>query len=194
MSRSETRTESEKEARIERGKSRLNLERGQVIMLGGAIVASILSGILSAAGANAVLIFVIAGVALAALASLVGIATDQVGQRLGPGATGVLQSALGNLPELFVGIFALRAGLVGVVQAALVGSILGNSLLVLGLAFVVGGARHGTQRFSSEAPRMIATLTALAVSALAIPTLVEHLHTPAAEHTEALSVACAIVL
>jgi Ca2+:H+ antiporter len=194
MSRSETRTESEKEARIERGKSRLNLERGQVIMLGGAIVASILSGILSAAGANAVLIFVIAGVALALLAALVGEATDQVGARLGPGATGVLQSALGNLPELFVGIFALRAGLLEVVQAALVGSILGNSLFVLGLAFLVGGLRHGTQRFNSDTPRMIATLTLLAVAALVIPTLTLGLHTPAAGHEEGLSIACAIIL
>jgi len=194
MSRSETRTESEKEARIERGKSRLNLERGQVIMLGGAIVASVLSGILSAAGANAVLIFVIAGVALALLAALVGEATEQMGARLGPGATGVLQSALGNLPELFVGIFALRAGLLEVVQAALVGSILGNSLFVLGLAFLVGGLRHGTQRFSSDTPRMIATLTLLAVAALVIPTLTLGLHTPAAGHEEGLSIACAIIL
>lgn len=194
MSRGETRTESEKEARIEQGKSRLNLERGQVIMLGGAIAASILSGILSAVGANAVLIFVIAGVALALLAALVGEATDQVGARLGPGATGVLQSALGNLPELFVGIFALRAGLLEVVQAALVGSILGNSLFVLGLAFLVGGLRHGTQRFSSDTPRMIATLTMLSVAALVIPTLTLGLHTPAAGHEEGLSIACAIIL
>ncbi len=164
------------------------------MMLACAIVASVLSGILSAAGANAVLIFVIAGVALALLAALVGEATDQVGARLGPGATGVLQSALGNLPELFVGIFALRAGLLEVVQAALVGSILGNSLFVLGLAFLVGGLRHGTQRFSSDTPRMIATLTLLAVAALVIPTLTLGLHTPAAGHEEGLSIACAIIL
>ncbi len=194
MSRSETRTHTDKEAGIERRKSRLNLERGQAMMLACAIVASVLSGILSAAGANAVLIFVIAGVALALLAALVGEATDQVGARLGPGATGVLQSALGNLPELFVGIFALRAGLLEVVQAALVGSILGNSLFVLGLAFLVGGLRHGTQRFSSDTPRMIATLTLLAVAALVIPTLTLGLHTPAAGHEEGLSIACAIIL
>jgi Ca2+:H+ antiporter len=56
-----------------------------------------------------------------------------------------LQSALGNLPELFVCIFALRAGLTKVVEAAIVGSVLGNVLLVLGAAFLVGGLRHGTQ-------------------------------------------------
>src|SRR5205085_4351820 len=131
---------------------------------------------------NAVLVFVMSAAALALLAALVGEATDQVGARLGPGATGVLQSALGNLPELFVGIFALRAGLINVIQAALVGSILGNSLFVLGLAFFLGGLRHGTQRFGSGSPRMIANLTLLAVGALAVPTLVFGLHTPAAGH------------
>ncbi len=168
--------------------------RREWLTIGIALIASVLAGILTLLNANAVLIFIVAGLALAVLAAVVGQATDQLGSRLGSGATGVLQSALGNLPELFVGIFALRAGLVGVVQAAIVGSILGNSLLVLGLAFVVGGLRYGTQRFSFQAPRMIATLTLLSVSALIVPTIVQGLHTPAAGHEEGLSIACAIVL
>jgi hypothetical protein len=73
--------------------------------------------------------------------------------RLGPKATGVLQSALGNLPEFFIGIFALRAGLLDVVRAALVGSILANTLLVLGLAFVAGGLRHGPRSSAPTRPR-----------------------------------------
>ncbi len=164
------------------------------ITLVGAVVAAALSGVLTVAHGPAVLSFIISGVALALLAALVGQATEQVGEHLGPGATGVLQSALGNLPELFVGIFALRAGLIAVVQAALVGSILGNSLLVLGLAFLIGGLRHGTQRFASEPPRMIASLTLLAVAALAVPTLAHRLHSPAGAHSDTLSLACAIVL
>ncbi|HET9920137.1 MAG TPA: hypothetical protein VFQ30_09880 [Ktedonobacteraceae bacterium] len=191
---SRTDSDAAKTAPVERSKNGLNLERNQVVMIAGAVFASVLAGVLTALAANAVLIFVIAGVALALLAALVGEATDQVGARLGPGATGVLQSALGNLPELFVGIFALRAGLLDVVQSALVGSILGNSLFVLGLAFFVGGLRHGPQRFNSDTPRMIATLTMLAVAALAVPTLVQGLHTPAAGHEEGLSIACAIIL
>lgn len=170
------------------------LSRREWLTIALTFVISILAGILSAFQANAVIIFIVAGVALALQAGLVGQATDQIGSYLGAGATGVLQSALGNLPELFVGIFALRAGLIDVVQAALVGSILGNSLFVLGLAFFVGGLRNGTQRFGSEVPRMIAVLTMLAVAALAIPTLVHGLHTPAAGHEEWLSVACAIIL
>src|SRR4051795_12468118 len=97
--------------------------------------------------------FVLTAVALAALARLVGHATEQLGARLGSGAAGVVQSALGNLPELFIAVFALRQGLDNVVQSALVGSILANSVLVLGLAFVVGGLRHGTQRFDSSRAR-----------------------------------------
>jgi Ca2+:H+ antiporter len=172
----------------------VSLSRRELLSVGGAIILSALAGIFAAISVNAVLIFVVAGIALALLADLVGQATDQLGSRLGPGATGVLQSALGNLPELFVGIFALRAGLVEVVQAALVGSILGNSLFVLGLAFFAGGLRNGTQRFASQAPRTIAVLTTLAVAALVVPTLVNGLHTPAAGHEEVLSVACAFIL
>src|SRR5579884_595389 len=170
------------------------VSRREQLTIGGALILSILSGILTAVSANAVLIFVVAGVALALLADLVGQATDQLGSRLGPGATGVLQSAIGNLPELFVGIFALRAGLVTVVQAALIGSILGNSLLVLGLAFLFGGLRNGAQRFAGDQPRMMATLIALAIAALAVPTLTAGLHTPASGHEEGLSIACAVVL
>ncbi len=109
-----------------------------------------LTGILISTHANSVLTFIISAVALATLATVVGHATEQLGNYLGPGATGVLQSAIGNLPELFVSFFALQAGLVTVVQSALVGSILANSLLVLGLAFFLGGWKHGVQKFHSE--------------------------------------------
>ncbi len=170
------------------------LARNERLTIGVALIATLLSGLLTVAHAGAVLLFALSGVALAALAALVGQATEQLGERLGPGATGVLQSAIGNLPELFVGIFALRAGLITVVQAALVGSILGNSLLVLGLAFLVGGLRHGTQRFAAETPRMIAVLTLLAVGALTVPTLAKGLHAPASTHIGGLSIACAVIL
>lgn len=172
----------------------LPLSRSQLLTIAGSIVLSLLAGFLTLFQANAVLIFFVSGGALALLAALVGQSTEQLGTRLGPGATGVLQSALGNLPELFVAIFALRAGLINVVQSAIVGSILGNSLFVLGLAFLVGGLRHGTQRFSSAVPRMIANLTLLAVGALIIPTLTFDLHTPAAGHEDGLSIACAVIL
>ena len=170
------------------------LTRRQIATIAIAVVASAITGLLTFAGASPVIIFVLAAVALATLAATVGEATDQLSQHLSAGATGVVQSALGNLPELFVSLFALRAGLIGVVQASIIGSILGNSLLVLGLAFLIGGRRHGTLRFDSVPPRTIATLTLLAISALVIPTLAFELHVPASAHEATLSLAVAIVL
>jgi len=146
------------------------------------------------AGANAVVQFIAAAAALSLLAVNVSRGTEQVGEYLGPGPTGVLQAALGNLPEVLVCAFALRAGLLQVVQAALIGSILANSLLVLGVAILVGGIKHGHLHFDARSPRMIASLMMLAVTALVIPTLAAELHTPASEHEEALGVACAILL
>ena len=143
---------------------------------------------------HAVVRFSIAAVALAGLARLVGSSTEQLGSRVGAAAAGVIQSGLGNLPELFVALFALNAGLTDVVKAALVGSVLGNSLLVLGAAFVAGGLRHGMQRFSSDRARITATLAALAASILAVPSLAHEFHAPAAKHDQALSLICAGVL
>jgi Ca2+:H+ antiporter len=158
------------------------------------VIATATAGILHYAGANAVLAFVVTAAALALLAMIVGDATEQLGSRLGPGATGVLQAALGNLPELFVSIFALRAGLANLVQAALIGSILGNSLLVFGIALFLGGLKNGKQTFKSEPPKMIATLMMLAVAALIVPTLAKELHTPAEPHVNNLDIVCAVVL
>jgi len=170
------------------------LTRSDAISLGLAAGATVLAAAATFMHAGPVVGFVACAAALSLLAMTVGHGTEQLGSRMGPGATGVMQSALGNLPELFVCIFALRAGLVHVVQAALVGSILANSLLVMGLALLVGGLKNGTQRFGKEAPRMVVTLMMLAVAALAVPTLAAGLHTPAAAHEAALSVACAVAL
>ncbi|MGA3219223.1 MAG: calcium/proton exchanger [Acidimicrobiales bacterium] len=162
------------------------------IAAAGALTAA--AGVMAGAGAPDVPRFAVAAVALAVLAVLVGESIEQIGERLGPGPTGLLQSSLGNLPELFVAIFALRDGLILVVQAALIGSVLGNVLLVLGAAFLSGGARHGAQRFRPEAPRMLVTLLALAGGATLVPTLAVRLETPAAHHAVALSDVAAIVL
>jgi Ca2+:H+ antiporter len=170
------------------------MERKEKIIVGLCVAATLASGILHYTHANAVLAFTVTAVALALLAMIVGDATEQLGSRLGPGATGVLQSGLGNLPELFVCIFALRAGLDHVVQAALIGSILGNSVLVLGLALFFGGIKNGTQRFNSEPPKMIVTLMLLASAVLVVPTLAKLLHTPAEPHILSLDIFLAIVL
>ncbi len=141
-----------------------------------------------------VAVFALSGVGLAGLAAMVGEGTDQLSQRFGPGATGVLQSALGNLPEFFIGVFALRAGLVDVVRAALIGSILANTLLVLGLAFIAGGLRHGAQKFGGEQTRTMSTLLLLAVAAIAIPTIASAPGGPDRGHETEISVVVSVVL
>jgi Ca2+:H+ antiporter len=138
--------------------------------------------------------FATALVALGGLAALIGRAVDRLGDRLGSGATGVIQSALGNLPELFFSIFALRAGLITVVQATIVGSMLGNLLLVLGFAFIAGGARHGTQVFRAEGPRSAVALLSLAIAIVIVPTISAHLAVPVSHHERQLSDAAAVIL
>ena len=170
------------------------IARRELTVMAAAGAAVGLAGVLHFAGATALAIFAVAAVALAGIAYLIGESTDQLGNHLTPAATGIIQSAVGNLPELFVCIFALQAGLVTVVQASLVGSILWNALLVLGLAFLAGGWSHGVLRFGGQAPRMIASLLMLAVAAMVLPTLAHVLHLPASEHEQALSVVCALVL
>jgi Ca2+:H+ antiporter len=168
--------------------------RRDVIELGLAVVLVAAAAAAHFAAATPVLTFVVAALAIAVLARLVGGATEQLGGRLGSSAAGMIQSALGNLPELFIALFALRQGLVEVVQSALVGSVIANGVLVLGIAFAAGGLKHGTQTFDSPRARMIATLTVVAASILAVPTLADAVHTPAAAHERTLSLICAGVL
>jgi Ca2+:H+ antiporter len=164
------------------------------IVIALATVFTVAGGVLHYAHGNNVAAFVVAGLALATLAALVGRSVEQVAERLGAGATGVVQSALGNLPELFVCIFALRDHLTKVVEAAIIGSILGNVLLVLGAAFVVGGLRNGRQKFDAVRARTLIALMILAVAALVVPSLASYVHAPAARHEHALSDIASIVL
>ena len=168
--------------------------RSDIIIIGGGAAAVVLAALTRFAAGGAVVAFLCAAVAVTLLASLVGRSVEQLGDRFGPGATGVLQSALGNLPELFIALFALKAGLVDVVKAALIGSILANLLLVLGLCFVVGGLKHGTQKLDSERARSIIVLMVLSVAALVLPSLAHFLHTPASQHENTLSLIVSAIL
>ena len=108
------------------------------IGIGSAFAVAALLGILHYANASAVAQFVVGILALSGLAWTVGVGTESVGARFGPATTGVLQSTLGNLPELFIVVFALRAGETVVAQTSIIGSLLAYALLVLGLAIVAG--------------------------------------------------------
>jgi Ca2+:H+ antiporter len=164
------------------------------VILGSAVVLGVLAGVADRAHWNSVVAFLVSAAAVCVLAAVVGRSVEQLGDRFGAGATGVLQSALGNLPELFICIFSLKAGLDDVVRAALVGSILANLLLVLGLAFLVGGLRHGTQQLGSDRARTIVVLMLLSVSAWAVPSFTDWLHTPAEEHETTFSVIVSVLL
>jgi Ca2+:H+ antiporter len=114
------------------------VERKHWAQLALALVGTVVAGF-AHGRTGEVLAFALAAVGLSLVAVVVGEATEQMGSKMSPGATGVLHGALGNLPELMVCIFSLRAGLVEVVKGALIGSIVANSVLVLGLAQLLGG-------------------------------------------------------
>jgi Ca2+:H+ antiporter len=138
-------------------------------------------------------------------AALMGRATEELAARAGPGIGGLLNVTFGNAPELIIALFALNAGLHEVVKASLLGSILGNSLLVLGAAAFVGGLGRDRQYFDRAAASAQTTMLMLAVAALVMPAIFvldegEGLPSPGAEivnynsTVENLSLAVAAVL
>ena len=140
--------------------------------------------------------FALATFALAGMAWAVSFATEQLGQRFGAAVTGLLQATLANLPELFVVIFALQKGQLVVARTAIVGSILANALLVLGLVIVVGARRahDGVMRFSKRLPRDTATLLQVTVFIIVLLGLSLGSHDPASHHVKAISAVGAVCL
>ncbi len=134
--------------------------------------------------------FVLATAALAGLAWIVSFATEQLGERLGAGLTGLMQSTLGNLPELFVVVFALQKGELLVAQTAIVGSVFANALLVLGIVIVVGARRSpdGVMRFSHRLPRDTATLMLLAAFIIVLAGISYAAQDRASAHIEEISI------
>lgn len=121
--------------------------------------------------APALWVFAISGAAIIPLAGLMGKSTEMLAHRLGPGIGGLLNASFGNAAEVIIAVFALKAGLVGVVKASITGSILGNILLVLGASFFAGGLRYRRQKFNATAAGMSATLLVLAAVALLVPAI-----------------------
>jgi Ca2+:H+ antiporter len=169
------------------------LERSTLLLI--AVLAA-LAGVANYQPWPAVPRFAVATLALAGLAWVVSFATEQLGERFGPGVTGMLQSTLGNLPELFVVIFALQKGELVVAQTAIVGSILANALLVLGLVIVVGARRSpdGMMRFSKRLPRDTATLLQVTVFIIVLLGLSLASHDPASHHVKTISAVGAVAL
>ena len=115
------------------------------------------------------IVFVTSALAMVPLAALLGQATEEVAIYTGPKVGGLLNATLGNAAELIITIVALRAGLVDVVKASIAGSIIGNILIVLGASVLLGGLKHGEQRFDARVAGVNATMMMLAVVALIVP-------------------------
>ena len=120
-------------------------------------------------GGESMWVFVLAAITLIPAAGLIGEATEELANRSGPTLGGFLNATFGNAAELIITIFALRSGLVELVKASLTGSIIGNTLLVLGASAVAGGVKHGTQRFDARTAGRHSAMMILAVSAMALP-------------------------
>jgi Ca2+:H+ antiporter len=121
--------------------------------------------------AGPIYIFLVSGIAIIPLASLMGRATEQLADRLGEGLGGLLNATFGNAAELIIGGFALRAGLLNLVKASITGSIIGNVLLVFGLSVLAGGAKRSCLKFNRTAASLGATMLLLSAAALVVPAI-----------------------
>ena len=168
----------------------------QRVALAAIAALSVTGGAMHYAGVPGLAVFPVVTIALAGLAWVVALGTDALGHHFGPGMTGVLQSTLGNLPELFVVIFALKAGEVVVAQTSLLGSLFANALLVMGLV-IIAGARaspDGIMRFERRLPNDTATLLLLAVFIIVLLGISVTTGDHASDHRVAISAAGAVVL
>jgi Ca2+:H+ antiporter len=151
-------------------------------------------------GCSGVLVFAFSAIALIPLAGLIGKSTEELAEIVGPLVGGLLNATFGNAPELIIGIAALQAGLLDVVRASITGSIIGNTLLVLGMAVFFGGWRNGRQYFDARNAGQYASMLALAVVGLVLPALANavgssvSLEHPSGVNIDAISVLVSVVL
>jgi Ca2+:H+ antiporter len=153
------------------------------------------AAVLDGRGAPAPIVFLCAAVAILPLAILIVHSTEHLAARTGPAIGGLLNATCGNLPELIIAMVALRAGLLEMVRASLIGALLANLLLALGLAFFIGGLRHRTQEFNPAAARTYASLMLLAAVSMVVPSTFHRLLSDEApEHAQALDTGVVLVL
>jgi len=139
------------------------------------------------------LIFLTSVLAIVPLARIMGYSTKEISLQTNPTVSGLFSATFGNAIELIIAILALRAGLIQVVQASLIGSIIGNILLLVGLSIFTGGLRFKNQRFNNETIAVSSTMLIIVVAGLAIPS-VYYVLTPTGPHIQTLSSAVAVVM
>jgi Ca2+:H+ antiporter len=140
--------------------------------------------------------FFTACVAIIPIASLIVQATEHIASRTGDAVGGLLNATFGNAPELIIAVVALRAGLFDMVRASLIGAILANILLALGVAFLLGGLRYHNQQYNPEATRVYSSMMLIAVISLAVPSTFSRFFASEAtmRHEQLLNLGVAIVL
>ena len=145
--------------------------------------------------ASPVVVFALSAMAIIPLSGYLGRATEEIASYTGPTLGGLLNATLGNLAELIIAILALRAGLIDLVKASITGSILGNLLLVLGAAQLMGGLRHRTQTFSIALAGLSISLLIISVIGLVIPAVYHWTHVdPTRQMTRNVSIGVAVLL
>ena len=147
------------------------LTRRELITFAAVAIVSVLAVALHLAGAVAWLTFTTAGIAVAGLAWILGIATEEAGEAAGPRLSALLNATFGNAAEIIIVILAVRAGLIDVAKASIIGSVIGNLLLILGVSFFASGIRHGRQEFDARVAGVNATMLVLATASLGLPSL-----------------------
>lgn len=141
-----------------------------------------------------IILFATSALAVIPLAGLMGEATEALSEKTGPRLGGLLNATLGNAAELIITLFAVRAGLLDLVKASLIGSILGNVLLVMGFSILLGGLKNGVQSFNRSHVGVDSTMTILAVIALSIPSFFNAAIEPDKVRVEELSVTTAMAM
>jgi Ca2+:H+ antiporter len=153
------------------------------------------AAVAEAAHAPAPLVFLLAGAAIVPLATLIVQSTEEIAARTGPAIGGLLNATFGNLPELIIAMVALRAGLLDMVRASLVGALLANLLLAMGIAFILGGRRHHVQEYNPAAARTYGSIMLLAALSMIGPASFHRFLSDAEpRHAQALDTGVAIVL
>lgn len=144
--------------------------------------------------ASPTLVLLASAIAIIPLAAMIGEGTEALAEKIGERAGGLLNATLGNAAELIIAIVALQKGLISLVLASITGSILGNLLLIMGLSMLVGGIKHGLQRFNRTNAGLDATLLILAVFALAIPSFFNVAIEPDFQRVEFLSIGASVAI
>ena len=152
------------------------------------------AGVAELVHAPATWVFAMSALGIVPLAGLMGRATEHLSERMGPGLGGLLNASFGNAAELIIALVALQRGLHDVVKASITGSIIGNILLVLGLAIVAGGSRVDRLRFNATAAATGGTLLMLSAIGLVVPAVYHQIVKSQAGQERELSLEIAIVL